>query len=279
MARCGCQGASCSCVVTGAGGVSVSGAGSVANPYVINSSIALGVADTSTIDMILSGSGASGDPYAISAVANIELDELSDVDTTGGTTGQVLAKQADGTYKLAPPSTASPGAITVGNGLQGDGSGGNPLAVKLAPSSGLISDGTGLHLEGGGAWASYATTWSALTTAPTLGNGSIVSRYTNVGKTYTVSIHLSMGSTTKRGVGAWGFTLPAAPAADRIQVLQAFVGTTSSGFYVGTARVYAGKIDRVFLATSTAASELSHSVPTTMTGSSYVAITGTYEAA
>jgi hypothetical protein len=279
MARCGCSGASCSCLITGQGGVTVVGAGSINNPYIITADVEVGVQDTSTINMTKTGDGSDANPFIFQADATLDLNALTDVDTTGATTGQVLAKQADGSYKFVPATTAAVGAISVGNGLQGDGSAGNALRLLLAPNSGLSVDGTGLKMVGGGIWTTYVPVWGATTTAPTLGNGTIEGYYSQVGKTVNFSIELTLGSTSKRGVGAYTFTLPVPPATNRRQMNVAHVARYGVADYVCSASINAGKLERVHLATSTAAQPLSHSVPATLPANSVVAISGSYEAA
>lgn len=56
--------------------------------------------------------------------------------------------------------------------------------------------------------SAYTPTWTAATTNPAIGNGTIVSRYMRRGKIVTATINLTSGSTTTYGSGAWSFTLP-----------------------------------------------------------------------
>lgn len=280
MARCGCSGASCSCTLQGQGGVTVTGAGSVANPYVISSDVNFAVNDSSTLDLTLSGDGSDANPWTLAGAATIDLDELLDVDTAGATTGQVLAKQADGTYKFVPPTTAAVGALSIGDGLQGDASSGNKLRILLAPSSGLTVGPTGLSLAGGGVWSTYTPVWAAsASTPPSIGNGGIEGYYTQVGKTVYVSIELTFGSTTKRGSGGYSFTLPVPPATNRRQIGSANVLRYGVIEYPGVAVINNGKVDHVDIATSTAGQYLSHSVPATLPTGSLISLSATYEAA
>ena len=59
-----------------------------------------------------------------------------------------------------------------------------------------------------GTWIAYTPTWTADTTNPSIGNGTLVGRYTQIGKTCTVCISFSAGSTTTFGSGNWSFGLP-----------------------------------------------------------------------
>lgn len=147
MARCGCTGTTCSCKIIGEGGILVRGAGTVTNPYVISGGTALVVNDTDSVNLTLLGNGSSTDPFILSADVILALAGLSDVDTTGGTTGDVLALQADGTYALVPPVTAAVGAVSTGPSMDGDGSSGDPLGVRLDALSGLEIVSGGLRLD------------------------------------------------------------------------------------------------------------------------------------
>lgn len=267
----------------GSGAITVTGAGSQSNPYIVSGGLNLSVADTSTVDMTISGDGSIGTPYVLSGTASLDLNALTDVDTAAATTGQVLAKQASGQWIGVAATTAPTGAINLSStgGLQGDGSAGSPLGIKLAPSSGLTLTASGLALSaGGGAWTSYTPTWTATTTNPAIGNGSLVGAYTQVGKTVTVSIRLVTGSTTTRGVGYWQFALPVAPVAARHQVAAMQVSATGVADYTGTAKIEGlTRFERLHIATSTAAQAMSHSVPASMPAGSAINITGVYEAA
>lgn len=60
----------------------------------------------------------------------------------------------------------------------------------------------------GDPWTSYTPTWTATTTNPAIGNGSISGRYIEQGKTITFYISVGMGGTTTYGSGRWEFSLP-----------------------------------------------------------------------
>ena len=57
-------------------------------------------------------------------------------------------------------------------------------------------------------WASYTPTWSATTTSPAIGNGTLTGSYTKVGNSCQVVIMLTIGSTTNKGSGTYKFSLP-----------------------------------------------------------------------
>lgn len=58
------------------------------------------------------------------------------------------------------------------------------------------------------AWTSYTPTWTASTTNPVLGNGSLTGRYMKIGRTVLVEINLTTGSTTTYGSGNYNWALP-----------------------------------------------------------------------
>jgi len=57
-------------------------------------------------------------------------------------------------------------------------------------------------------WTAYTPTWTAATTNPSIGNGTLAGRYTQIGKTCVLVIGLTAGSTTTFGSGNWSFSLP-----------------------------------------------------------------------
>lgn len=68
-----------------------------------------------------------------------------------------------------------------------------------------------------GAWTAYTPTWTAATTNPTLGNGTVVGRSRTIGKTMELWIKLTWGSTTSAAsTGGWRFTIPAAVQPDQL---------------------------------------------------------------
>ncbi|MFF1348516.1 hypothetical protein ACFVZJ_21475 [Streptomyces sp. NPDC058322] len=64
-----------------------------------------------------------------------------------------------------------------------------------------------------GAWTPYTPAWTAATTNPALGNGTMIGRYLKIGRTVQFHVELTMGSTTTYGSGAWSLSLPFAAAA------------------------------------------------------------------
>jgi hypothetical protein len=79
----------------------------------------------------------------------------------------------------------------------------------------------------GATWTSYTPTWTAATSNPSLGNGTLSGAWTKVGKTVFVRVNLLMGSTTTYGSGAFRFALP--------QTAATVAGFTNLPIWVGSA--------------------------------------------
>jgi hypothetical protein len=60
-------------------------------------------------------------------------------------------------------------------------------------------------------WSTYTPAWTATTTNPTLGNGTLVGHYMQVNKFVSFWIKLTLGSTTTVGSGLYQITLPVTP--------------------------------------------------------------------
>lgn len=101
------------------------GAGSFLLSASINVSGVLVTQDSNDIVWTRSGAGTVADPSVLTAdVACLECE-------APGNVGDVLTLQLDGVYRPGPPVTAPVGAITVGAGLNGDGSAGDPLRINV----------------------------------------------------------------------------------------------------------------------------------------------------
>lgn len=110
------------------------------------------------------------------------------------------------------------------------------LAIPYPASTDEIADGaqnmqaiaTNLDTLLGGAWTSYTPTWTASTTNPTLGNGTLTGFYKKVGRTVVWRLRLTLGSTTNIGSGAWRWSLP----------VNAVAVFANAGEVLGTASLY-----------------------------------------
>lgn len=62
------------------------------------------------------------------------------------------------------------------------------------------------------AWTTFTPTWTASTTNPTIGNGTLSGRYMKIGRTVICEINTIAGSTTTFGSGNYNWLLPAQAA-------------------------------------------------------------------
>lgn len=62
-------------------------------------------------------------------------------------------------------------------------------------------------------WTSYSPTWTAATTNPVIGNGTLSGAYAVIGKTCHFRILMNSGTTTTYGSGVYTFTLPVTASA------------------------------------------------------------------
>lgn len=97
----------------------------------------------------------------------------------------------------APPGSPSSNELTPSfTCTSGDN---QAIAVTLAPSA-----------PPSNLWIPYTPQWTAASTAPSIGNGTLAGRYNRLGpKTMAFRVSLQIGSTTAQGTGAWSFGLPA----------------------------------------------------------------------
>ncbi|MEU6490398.1 hypothetical protein ABZ890_08390 [Streptomyces sp. NPDC046984] len=80
-----------------------------------------------------------------------------------------------------------------------------------------------------GTWTTYTPSWTASTTNPTIGNGTITGRYLKVGRTVFCEIFIVIGSSTTLGSGTYLLTVP-------------FPKVSSGTDAVGASRLSAGSV-------------------------------------
>jgi hypothetical protein len=133
-------------------------------------------------------------PARLAVGANETRLVADSVQTTGlkyvaDTTNYAIAAKGD---LLAGTAADTVAALTVGaNNLI--------LSADSATATGLAWQG---------ASTSYTTAWTASTTNPTIGNGTLTARYVRAGNLCLVTIALAFGSTTSGGSGSYYFSLP-----------------------------------------------------------------------
>ena len=75
----------------------------------------------------------------------------------------------------------------------------------------------------------YTPTWTAATTNPSLGNGTLVGQYRRVGRHVFGTINFTAGSTTTFGTGSWSFGLPFPASNNWSYVVRAMARDTPAG--------------------------------------------------
>ena len=74
-------------------------------------------------------------------------------------------------------------------------------------------------------WTYYTPTWTSSSTQPTLGNGTLVGAYLQVGQAVFFRLRLQFGSSSSPGTGSYSFSLPTGLAPAFIQVAQGFIAS------------------------------------------------------
>lgn len=129
MAGCSCAGGSTPTIIRAGAGLTMSGSGVPADPYVFDTvatdalALALTVRDTTTLDLTLSGTGTTDDPYVLkgdtSGAANLR--SLGDVSATPsvqqGTVPIWIGTPTGGHFEMRLPGTRYTTHAARGNGL------------------------------------------------------------------------------------------------------------------------------------------------------------------
>ncbi|MEV7364239.1 hypothetical protein [Streptomyces sp. NPDC091299] len=133
----------------------------------------------------------------------------------------------------------------------------------------------------GTGWQSYTPAWTATSTNPSIGNGSLEGRYTRLpNRTAVATVRLAIGSSTNIGSGTYVFGLPFATANDIVE----YSGTarlSASATYIGQVTVgpNSSSMNVTFptAATPASASNMTNTLPVTLTSGNILRFTLTFQ--
>lgn len=156
----------------------------------------------------------------------------------------------------------------------------------------LLLAQTSILLPNGPVWLTYTPTWTAATTNPVIGNGTIAGRYYKTGHLVCFSIYILGGSTTTGGSGIYALSLPVTPLATGNYVVGSYSGIldhtgVASGSIAGsvvagsTAIGGSGNVGPAYIPAQTSTSgvvQWAATSPFTISGANFtVHIAGMYE--
>ena len=128
-------------------------------------------------------------------------------------------------------------------------------------------------------WVDYAAAWTASSSNPAIGNGTIDASYHRIGKTVDFLVKITMGSTTTYGSGGWRISLPFTAVTTRWRARLDVVAANSS--YSGTAMAGTGTYVSLWVPPTTPGNPdraVTGTVPGTFTTGDMVTVVGRYEA-
>lgn len=128
-----------------------------------------------------------------------------------------------------------------------------------------------------GAWTAFTPSWTAATTNPTLGNGTMSCAYSVMGKTAFARFKIVWGSTTNSGSGLYGLSLPAAVTPVDTEAITGFI-SNSAGTVRHTITGFLTPGSGVFrIALGNGSSGVSNSSPFAWATGDQMVLTGCYE--
>lgn len=133
------------------------------------------------------------------------------------------------------------------------------------------------------AWTTYSVAWTAGTTNPTIGNGSLYGSYIQIGKTVNFRVAVVFGTTTTFGSGAYSISLPVTAKNDILSGLatQHVTGTlVNTNRYFISGVIFSNVLNLYQVGTNGQETNMSSTVPVTLSAvaTNYFTISGTYEA-
>lgn len=157
-----------------------------------------------------------------------------------------------------------------------------PTSVKQAYNTATgdvyIRDSSNVWLTHHATMQTYTPTWTASTTNPAIGNGTIVGRWIQRGNLVTFSATINMGSTTTYGSGLWSIGLPVATAniTGFRQTFSAVLEDLSAGRHTATAYAEPNSTSVTRIIAGAATSGVSNTSPFTWANTDWIAVSGTY---
>ncbi|WP_433415016.1 hypothetical protein ACQP1V_36220 [Microtetraspora malaysiensis] len=160
------------------------------------------------------------------------------------------------------------------------------MAAPISPASAAVIDAafwkqeiTDRWTDLYAGWTAYTPVWTAATTNPGLGNGTLQGAYkrADVGKAVLFRLRLVMGSTTTYGSGAWSFSLPPGHNVQAFQTLGGHVHDVlpnSNRWAVCVLLSNSGGIERIAVDGSTG---LASGAPHAWAVNDQLVLTGSYE--
>jgi hypothetical protein len=202
------------------------------------------MADIETVELdtrYFSEAAAPGTPASGKAVIYVKTDGKlylkddagTETDLTSGGGGDITSDTAWAAKGDLIIATANDTAqvLSVGSNDQ-------VLTADSAEATGVKWAAAGGSL---GSWTSYTPTWTAASTNPTIGNGTLQGYYKQLdSSTYLVQILMEYGSTSTAGSGSYKFALPVTTAsAPDYQVMTGYFLDAGTKYYVATAHMAA----------------------------------------
>jgi hypothetical protein len=130
----------------------------------------------------------------------------------------------------------------------------------------------------GSPWASYTPAWTASSSNPSLGNGTISGSYLQINKTVLFRVVLFAGSTTTFGSGTYRLSLPVT-AMNSAEIINASVhlyDSSASAHQSGVATYVSASVIQFFSASS---GQVNPTTPWTWANGDSIQVAGSYEAA